>query len=283
MKRILVAGATGYLGRFVAQELKSRGYFVRVLARSPEKGASLEVIADEVYIGQITKPETLAGICDNIDVVFSSVGITKQRDKLTFRDVDYQANKNLLDIAKRTAVSKFIYVSVFSGPHLCNLDMVKAHEDFVGELKASGIDYAVLRPTGYFSDMEEVYSMARKGRVFLVGHGRNSINPIHGEDLAVACVDAIEQSRREIDLGGPETFTWREIAELAFETQNKPSKIVTVPAWILSLVILLTRCFNRHTAELLSFFKSVATQEIVGSANGFHTLREYYKNLGVQS
>jgi len=101
--------------------------------------------------------------------------------------------------------------------------------------------------------------------------------------LAVACVDAIEKSRREINLGGPETFTWWEIAELAFEIQNKTSKVVTIPVWILSLVILLTRCFDRHTAELLSFFKSVATQEIVGPASGFRTLREHYRNIGVQS
>lgn len=283
MKRVLVTGATGYLGRFVVQELKSRGYFVRVLARSPEKAAGLKVYCDEITIGQITQPETLAGICENIDVVFSSVGVTKQRDNLTFREVDYQANKNILDIAKRTAVSKFIYVSVFNGPQLLHLEMVKAHEDFVIELKASGMDYAILRPTGYFSDMEEIYRMAHKGRVFLIGHGRNRINPIHGADLAVSCVDAIEKNRREIDLGGPETLTWREIAELAFEAQNKPPKIVTVPVWILSLVILLTRCFNRHTAELLSFFKNVATQEIVGPANGFHKLKEHFRNIGVQS
>ena len=37
MKRILVAGATGYLGGFVAREFKSQGHFVRALARSPEK------------------------------------------------------------------------------------------------------------------------------------------------------------------------------------------------------------------------------------------------------
>ena len=41
MKRILVAGSTGYLGGFGCQELKARGHFVRALARSPEKLAPL--------------------------------------------------------------------------------------------------------------------------------------------------------------------------------------------------------------------------------------------------
>ena len=78
-------------------------------------------------------------------------------------------------------------------------------------------------------------------------------------------------------------MTWREVAELAFEIQNKSAKIVTIPVWIMSLVILLTRCINRHTAELLSFFRSVATQEMVAPATGCHTLAEHYKNIGAQN
>ena len=155
MKRVLVAGATGYLGGFVAREFKSRGYFVRGLTRSSKNLDDLLDSTDEIVEAEVTRPETLERICDGIDVVFSSVGITRQKDGLTFRDVDYQGNKSLLELALHAGVKKFVYVSVFNGPDLRHLDMVDAHEDFVDELKASGIDYAVLRPTGYFSDMGE--------------------------------------------------------------------------------------------------------------------------------
>ena len=50
--------------------------------------------------------------------VFSSVGITRQKDGLTFKDVDYQGNRNLLEVAKHAGVKKFIYVSVFRGPEV---------------------------------------------------------------------------------------------------------------------------------------------------------------------
>ena len=84
MKRILVAGATGYLGGFVAQELEARGHFVRALARSPEKLDHLRDSLNEVVQAQVTRPETLEHVCDGIDVVFSSIGITRQKDGLTF-------------------------------------------------------------------------------------------------------------------------------------------------------------------------------------------------------
>jgi uncharacterized protein YbjT (DUF2867 family) len=57
---VLVAGATGYLGRFVTQGLKARGCFVRVLARSPEKLDRVQGLPDEIVKAEVTRPETLA-------------------------------------------------------------------------------------------------------------------------------------------------------------------------------------------------------------------------------
>jgi len=283
MKRVLVAGATGYLGGFVAREFKARGHFVRVLARSPEKLDHISDSLDEIVEAEVTQPETLEKVCDGIDIVFSSVGITRQKDGLTFKDVDYQGNRNLLDAALKAGVEKFIYVSVLNGPRLLHLDIVKAHEDFVQVLKASDINYSVIRPTGYFSDMGEFLDMARKGRVYLIGKGENRSNPIHGADLAAACVDAMEGLNQEIDVGGPETMTWREVADLALRTLNKPVRITSVPVWVMSLIIFLTRPFNRHSAELLAFFTAMATRDVVGPAVGSHTLGEHYRNLDVTS
>lgn len=178
MKRVLIAGATGYLGRYVAEVCKQRGYIVRALGRSEEKLASIKHLVEEVHLGEVTDPESLASLCDGVDIVFSSIGITRQKDNLTFHDVDYQGNCNLLNEALRAGVKKFVYVSVFNGPNLLHLDIVKAHQDFVSRLKGSGMDYSVIRPTGYFSDTSEFLKMAQKGRVYLVGTGQNRMNPL---------------------------------------------------------------------------------------------------------
>jgi uncharacterized protein YbjT (DUF2867 family) len=280
MKRVLVAGATGYLGGFVCQELKARGHFVRALARSREKLDRLRDSLDEIVKAEVTRPETLSHVGDGIDVVFSSIGITKQKDKLTLRDVDYQGNKNLLEVAQRARVEKFIYVSVFNGPNLPHLDIVKAHEDFVDVLKASGINYAVLRPTGYFSDMGQFLEMAKKGRVYLIGSGKNRVNPIHGADLAVRCVDAIDSASSEIDVGGPETMTWGEVATLAFAVLGRPAKVTCIPEWLMWSVVRLMRIFNRHQSELLAFFATMATTDVVAPSTGTRTLEAHFERGG---
>ncbi len=279
MKRVLVAGATGYLGEFVAREFKARGYFVRALARSTKKINHLRDATDEIVEAEITRPETLKRICEGIDVVFSSIGITRQKDGLTFKDVDYQGNKNLLEAALQAEVRKFVYISAFNGPNLRHLDIVAAHEDFVDELKASGIDFAVLRPTGYFSDMGEILQMARKGRVWLIGSGQNRVNPIHGADLAAACVDAMEGDANEIDVGGPQIMTWDDVAALAFGVLDKPVKISHVPEWLMRMVVRIVRLFSRHQGELLAFFTTMATTDVVAPHRGTHTLDEHYRRL----
>jgi uncharacterized protein YbjT (DUF2867 family) len=193
--------------------------------------------------------------------------------------VDYQGNKNLLDIALRAGVRKLVYVSAFNGPRLRHLDIVEAHEAFVDELAASGIEYAVLRPTGYFSDMGEFFEMARRGRVWLIGSGANRVNPIHGADLAVCCADAIDGDRREIDVGGPEVMTWEEAATLAFVVLGRPRRVTHVPEWLMWAVVRLVRVFNRHQGELLAFFTTMATMDVVAPATGSRTLEGHYREL----
>ena len=171
MKHVLVTGATGYLGRYLIKELKKQNYRVRALARNAIKLDNLKEHVDEIFEAEATKPETLTGICEGIDVVISSIGITRQKDGLTYMDVDYQGNKNLLDLAIKSNVSKFIYVSVVNAHLMKDLKMIQAKELFVDKLKESGLDYAVIRPTGFFSDMLEFLKMAQKGKVSLFGSG----------------------------------------------------------------------------------------------------------------
>jgi len=288
MQKVLVAGSTGYLGRFVVKELKGQGYRVRALARNPEKlnqiGPFLSppINADEVFIGEVTKPESLQGLCDNIDIVFSSIGITRQKDRLTYREVDYQGNKNILDIAIEKQVKKFIYVSVFNAHQYEHLEIIKAHEDFVKDLQSSGLNYTIIRPTGYFSDMSEFLRMAKSGWVFLIGNGKNRINPIHGADLAKVCVDALTHDDKEISAGGPGTYNGQEIAELAFSVVGKTPRIIRVPTWLAQASVSAVRPFDKQTSDLIDFIVAAGHGDAVAPITGELTLADYYQELTAQ-
>ncbi|MCI5147552.1 MAG: SDR family oxidoreductase, partial [Candidatus Electrothrix sp. AR3] len=207
MKKILLAGSTGYLGSYIAKELHKRSCFFRAIARSPEKLQQNDIEPNEVLKAELTDPDSISECCKDIDVVISTVGITRQKDGRTYMDVDYQANMNLLKEAQKSGVKKIIYVSVLNGEKLRSLKVCDAKEMFVEQLKKSGIDYCIVRPNGFFSDMSDFFNMAKKGRIFLFGNGKLRANPIHGADLAAVCVDAIDKPDKEVEIGGPETLT----------------------------------------------------------------------------
>ena len=151
MKKILLAGATGYLGSHIAKRLIQNAYDLRVITRSPDKLAERGIEVQDLFRAEITRPETLKGCCSEIDTVISTVGITRQKDGLTYLDVDYQANLNLLNEARESGVRKFIYVSVLNGDKLRHLKICDAKEKFVEQLEKSGLEYCVVRPNGFFS------------------------------------------------------------------------------------------------------------------------------------
>jgi len=279
MKKVLVAGATGYLGQFVVRAFKARGYWVRVLGRSAAKLAPVDEYADELFIGEVTDPDSLTGLCDGIDIVFSSVGITRQKDGVTYQNVDYQANRNLLSMAEGSGVSKFMYVHVLNADKLRHVAMVKAKQAFVDELKHSSLDHVVICPTGFFSDMEEFLSMARSGRVFLFGDGSNRINPIHGADLAEICATGVETEESQIDVGGPETFTYHEIAELAFDVLSKPVKIACVPKPLVSATVGALRWLTpAKVYGPVQFMASVMTMDVIGQSYGQRRLADHFRD-----
>lgn len=279
MKRVLVAGATGYLGRYVVKEFKKQEYRVRALTRNASGLDSLNEFIDETFIGEITDSNSLSGICKDIDIVFSSVGITKQKDGLTYMDVDYQGNKNLLEGAKKEGVSKFIYISVFNSDKLKNLKGIQAKVMFEEELKNSGLDYSIIYPNGFFSDMLEYLRMAKKDKGYVFGSGENKINPIHGEDLAKVCVNSSKGDEQEIDVGGPDILTHNQILTIAFESLGKEAKISRIPIWLRNFLLAALRIFTPvRTYGPLEFFMTVLAMDMVAPVYGKHHLKDFYLN-----
>ena len=276
---VLLAGSTGYLGKHITRELLTRDITTNIIVRDKSK---VKIEDDKLNIieAHVTKAETLKGICENMDVVISTVGITRQRDGLTYMDVDYQANANLIDEARRSGVKKFIYISVLNGEKLRHLKICEAKEKLVDYLKSSGLDYCIFRPNGFFSDMGEFLKMAKSGKVFLFGDGHYKLNPIHGEDLAKAVVDAINQDTKEINIGGPDMLTQNEIAELALKAYSKPVKISHLPDWIRKFTLLALRTFTgSKTYGPVEFFMTTMAMEMQAPCFGKHKLEDYF-NLG---
>ncbi len=232
-----------------------------------------------MFVGQATQPPTLAGLCDGIDVVFSSLGITRQTDGLGYMDVDYQANKNILDLAVQAGVRKFVFIYAFNAQLMEHFGPMRARRRFIDDLEATGLDHTIVSPNGFFDDMAEFLRMAHRGTVYLIGDGTSRINPIHGADLASMCVEAATSSEREILVGGPHAYTYREIAEMAFEVLHKPARIRRLPPWLVKLAGTLIRPFSEQYATMAAGMTTIMQHDFLAPPTGTHNLRDFYEQL----
>ena len=283
--KVLVCGGTGYIGGLVVEGLKGKDYWLRALAREQSKEKLAAKKCDDVFVGEATQKETLNGICDGIDVVFSSIGFHSGAKKPTLWDLDYQANINIFEEAKRSGVKHCIFISTMGGPAMARKsDLALAREKVVEWLKASGIDYTVFRPTGYFNDITLVYDkVATKGVYNLYGNPDVKMNPLHAGDFADLVAKAIETSEWrniEKDVGGPEIFTRKEIAELAFKVLGKKPDIRLKPLWQFAIIMYIMRLVNFNVYHLFQFLHFTwSTPWMAATKNGHRRLEDYWIEL----
>lgn len=172
MEKIVVAGASGYLGRHLVAELANRGQRVRAIVRSRRRAEQAgphgaPAIGDSVAEwreGEITDPAFVAGLCDGADRVVSALGVTRQ--PASPWDVDYRANLALLEDAERASVRSFLYVNVMNADAGTSLIM-RSKSAFRECLERSPVPSQIINPSGYFSDTAAFLHMARRGVAFL--------------------------------------------------------------------------------------------------------------------
>ena len=280
MASVLVAGATGYLGRYVVAELHRRGHLVRAVVRDRDRARregpwgspSLDGLVDEWALGNVTDPRFTRDLAAEIEHVVSALGVTRQ--KADPWQIDNLANLAILNSALKHAGS-FTYINALGGDR-CPARLTRAKSAFSQTLSVAEISSQIINPPAYFSDMMEVLAMARRGLVTVL-RPTARINPIHGADLAAYVVDRMEEGRTGTwDVGGPDVLSWRELAHLAFDAVGKRSHILTVPAWALPPALRLTGLFSPRLADTARFMAWNMTRDCVAPTTGTHHLADFY-------
>jgi uncharacterized protein YbjT (DUF2867 family) len=279
--KVLVAGATGAVGRHAVPLLIAAGHHVRALSRNP--GRFPDVASLELHTADITQPESLRGACSGIDAVIACAGASLKLGSLTqragFHAVDYHGNCNLLAEARRAGVTRFVFVSLAGANPLESTEYVQAHEMFAGELAVSGLPFTIIRPTGFFSMFAGFLGMARLGIVPIVGAGVARTNPIHEAEVAQACVEALSRPDVPRAIGGPEIFTRHRLAEMAFDAIGKPPRLLSIPPALVRLAVPLWGPLNPRLAALLDFGLKVTQADVVAPRYGTRRLGDYLRSV----
>lgn len=283
MRTILVAGATGIVGQAITRLLRNGNYRIRTLSRDPGRAQGLRNLADDIVLGDATKPESLDGALTGIDAVISCLGAPvtfSWADRRGFHAVDTVANGNLIRAAVKAGVSRFVYVSVHVHPGYAATAYIRAHEAVVAALGESGLAFAVVRPTGIFPIFDTLVTMAHRGIVAIPGDGTARTNPVHQLDVAEACVDALTTTAgSSIAIGGPDIFTREELVRLAFEAVKRRPHIIHAPRSLVLAAGTTIRPFHPRLGEFIDFAAQVFTAECVAPQGGRRRLSDHFMQV----
>ncbi len=267
--KILVAGATGCVGRHAVPLLLSAGYQVRALARG--SGPLADRTAFEIHTADLSQPETLEGACTGVDAVIACAGASLQlgvsSQRAGFHAVDDHGIRNLLAEARRARVGRFIHVSPAGS----------ATRPRTGHA-AAGIPFTVIRPTGFFQTFAGFLPMARVGCIPLAGAGRARTNPIHEAEVAQACVEALSRPEESLEIGGPEIFTRHRLAEMAFDAIGKPPRVLSLPPSLLRAAVPFMKPIHPRFSSLIDFGLQASQGDILAPPYGTRRLGDYLRS-----
>lgn len=280
-KKTLVAGASGALGLEIVKLLTQQGVAVRGLARSKDGEEKIAPYTEDVWIGDASKGELeIKNITEGVSTVISALGksvsLFSPSDD-SFFESDYLANKAVLDDALKNGVKRFVYVSIKGADVEKDYSIAKAHKMFENELRASGLEYTILRPVGFFSGLNDLAIMAKRKVIPVIGDGSARTNSIHHKDLAEVVVSYHEEGPDIIEVGGPIIHTRMEMAEMIKDKIG--GQIVKVPETMAKIGAAIPKIFDEGMHDKLDYFSYITTNDMIGEKNGSISFNEYLTTL----
>lgn len=218
--KILITGATGFIGSHITRALLQAGHEVRVCARDP-------AAAERRWPGIIAIPGNFqtdhrsadwAPRVSGVDLVINTVGIIREQGKNRFEALHHQAPAALFRACEAARVRKVIQISALgadSGAFSHYHRSKKAADDLLATL---AIDWLILQPSIVYGpgakSMGLFKALARLPLIPLIDRGDQPIQPIHIDDLVHAVLAGLPADgprNRRIALVGPEPLTMKDL------------------------------------------------------------------------
>ncbi|KAG8465935.1 hypothetical protein KFE25_005505 [Diacronema lutheri] len=310
-ERVVVVGATGYIGKAVVKEAVRRGYATTAVVRDATRGATEPKFAGaRVVEADVTDLPSLGApgapfAPGAVDVVVSCLASRSGTKKDSWA-IDYQATLNCVEAARVAGARHFVLLSAYCVRsaelrHPYALQFQYAKKALEEKLVASeGLTHSIVRPTAFFKSVSGQLEIVDSGAPFVyfdLGDGKcATCNPISEPDLAAALIDCVAdpaQLNRVWNLGGPDAgLSMVEQGKLIAQILGKEKpKLLGVPIGLFDVIVNALQwaatTFSSEkledAAELARIGRYYALEDMLTTAPseryGKTTLREHYERI----
>lgn len=241
---VAVFGGSGFLGRAIVKSLVAEGIQVRVAARSlgntniPEQSGPVGGI--EAIYADVRDETSVALAMDGCDAVINAVGLYVERGTETFEAVHELGALNVAHQCATQDICRLIHISGIGADLNSESSYVRARAK--GELLATDVfeKTTILRPSVLFGPDDKFLNtfakLIRASPVLpLFGKGRTKLQAVYVGDVAQAALRALQKPASQgktYELGGPRSYTYRELIELVLAQARKRRPLLPVPFFV---------------------------------------------------
>jgi len=221
--RLLVTGASGFLGGHVVEAFKKQGHEIAVMARRTSDLSAVEECIDEVRYGDMTDLDSMIKASREVDAILHCAGSVKMVVPYRqLRETNVEGTRKLVRAAAENGVERVIYTSSLgvhgmegngkkSKEKYCR-SKAEAEEAFFDECSKGGVEGVALRPGVIYGPRDHtasyhMFRMTEKGNVFLIGDGNTRFPLIYIDNLVDMFLESLRSKRapgRSFDLTGEE-------------------------------------------------------------------------------
>jgi NADH dehydrogenase len=254
---VLVAGASGQLGKVIVRKLIAAGTPVRALARSAAALTAFSPQAEVAAVDLLDVPK-LTEACRGIDQIVATANNNMGQGRTSPTRIDLPAYQNLCAAARNAGVKRLIYVSYFGVAQDAPVDIFRVKWYIEDAIRRSGVPHVMLRPTAFMDiwiDELLAKGIREKGVATIFGDGDRVANYIAVDDVAEFAVRIL--ARRDVvneavDAGGPSNVSQNQLATLLERRLGTAAKRRHIPVTAMRLLPPIVRPFNELAARLMT-------------------------------
>lgn len=272
----LVTGATGGLGRRIVRRLREREMPVRAFARLTSRYGELETRGAEIFIGDLRQDKDIQKACKKVQYIISAHGSDGNAQAL-----DYRANIELIDQALEAGVEHFVFISVLGVDRgYEDAPVFKAKRAVEKYLEASGLNYTILRPSGFSSNLLPLAERFRETGIYLlIGDPKSRTSIVSTDDLAQIAVDSVSAAgaRNQIlPVGGPDILQRQDIPRIFGRIFNKEPIVINPPLFVLDGVRSVVGLLNPKAEKALGTLRTLLDNEFFSTPDEVATLESIF-------
>ena len=239
MEVVTVFGGSGFLGRYVVRQLASQGLFIRVIVRNPNEALFLRVYGKVGQIqligGDIKEELKIHEYIKGSSCVINCVATFFETRSQSFNVLHVSAAKNLAKVAKKEGVNQFIHISSLGASTESTSQLLRskgAGEEAVLECFPNA---NVVRPSLIFGTEDTFFNRFAKlssiSPFIPVVGPETKFQPVYVDDVAKVISMLVEtgQKKKYLELGGDETYTFRELIKLLLAEIKRKRLILKIP------------------------------------------------------